>query len=116
MGDWLNYIIIIVITVFVVSVITENAVINRLQISEGVVIAGGRCRLLDGYGKTGINSQNYEKDSNYDMIRPMSNDNLTMRERIGNLQRTGDSIVRTSNFNNSNFNNSNFNIDPWEGW
>ena len=100
MGIWLNYIIVIVITGFVVSIITENAVINRLQIGqEGVVIAGGRCRLLDGYGKIGSkneffkdennsseNEKENEKELNYDIIKPMSN------------------------------NSNNYDIDGWEGW
>jgi hypothetical protein len=55
MGDseeiaWFRYIFIIIITTFIVSIITEKLVINRLQLSEGVEIKAGRCRLKQGYG------------------------------------------------------------------
>ena len=49
--NWLSYLGVIIITTFIVSVITENLVIQRLQLAEGVRIIYGRCRLLDGYGK-----------------------------------------------------------------
>ncbi len=48
--NWLSYIVVIVITTFIVSIITENIVIKRLQFSEGVEIIAGKCRLKQGYG------------------------------------------------------------------
>ena len=49
MWTGLSYILIIIVTTFVVSILTENAVIKRLQCSEGVHITGGRCRLTNEY-------------------------------------------------------------------
>ncbi len=34
----------------IVSIITEQMVIRRIQLSEGVEISRGRCHLKDGYG------------------------------------------------------------------
>lgn len=56
--NWLSYIIVIVITTFIVAIISENVVIDRLQMSEGVQIVAGRCRLRQGYGKLGLGYNN----------------------------------------------------------
>jgi hypothetical protein len=45
------YIIIIIITSIIVSIITEQMLVRRLQISEGIIINKGQCRLREGYGK-----------------------------------------------------------------
>lgn len=50
----IGYIVVIVITAFIVSIITEHLVIRRLELSPGVVIRNGRCRLDNGYGKLKI--------------------------------------------------------------
>ena len=47
--NWLSYMVVIVITTFIVSIITENIVIKRMQCSEGVNIVGGKCILKQGY-------------------------------------------------------------------
>lgn len=47
----IGYIIIVICICIIVSIITEQMVIKRLQISEGVEITRGRCRLTPGYGK-----------------------------------------------------------------
>lgn len=44
------YIITIIVTIFIVSIITEHMVIKRLQMSPGVEIKNGRCRLKEGFG------------------------------------------------------------------
>jgi hypothetical protein len=49
--NWFSYVFVIIITTFIVSIITEKLVINRLKLSEGVDIIAGRCRLKKGYGK-----------------------------------------------------------------
>jgi len=49
--NWFSYLFVIIITTFIVSIITEKIVINRLKLSEGVDIIAGRCRLKKGYGK-----------------------------------------------------------------
>lgn len=49
--EWLNYIIIIIFTSIIVSIITENAVLKRVSYSEGVHFSLGKCRLKEGYGK-----------------------------------------------------------------
>ncbi len=48
--NWLSYIVIVVITAIISSIITENSVIKRLQLGEGVVYKNGRCILKNGYG------------------------------------------------------------------
>lgn len=45
----IGYIIVIIIISVVVSIITEQMVIRRLQLSDGVEISRGRCRLKQGY-------------------------------------------------------------------
>jgi hypothetical protein len=47
----IGYAILIIFICIIVSIITEQMVIKRLQIGEGVEITRGRCRLLNGYGK-----------------------------------------------------------------
>jgi hypothetical protein len=49
--NWFSYVFVIIITIFIVSIITEKVVINRLKLSEGVEIRSGKCRLKSGYGK-----------------------------------------------------------------
>jgi len=49
--SWFTYLFIILITTFIVSIITEKVVINKLNLMEGVEINQGRCRLKKGYGK-----------------------------------------------------------------
>lgn len=48
--NWLGYILVIFITIFVTSCITERLTINRLMLTEGVEIKAGKCRLKNGYG------------------------------------------------------------------
>lgn len=47
----IGYTIIALCLCIFVSIITEQMVIKRLQMSEGVEINRGRCRLMQGYGK-----------------------------------------------------------------
>jgi hypothetical protein len=54
-----DYVIIIIVTTFIVSIITERMVIQRLQISPGVEIINGRCRLKENYGKLDGVQHNY---------------------------------------------------------
>ena len=42
-----SYIITIIVTIFIVSIVTEHMVIQRLQMSPGVEITNGRCRLKE---------------------------------------------------------------------
>jgi hypothetical protein len=49
--DWLSYIIVIIITALITSIIVEKSVIKRISYSDGVVFANGMCRLAKGYGK-----------------------------------------------------------------
>lgn len=46
----IGYIIIMIVTTIIVSIITERMVIKRLELSEGVEIKNGRCKLKNGYG------------------------------------------------------------------
>jgi hypothetical protein len=48
--NWLSYVTIIVITTFIVSIITENVVMDRVALGKGVQMVAGRCRLKEGYG------------------------------------------------------------------
>lgn len=50
-GSFISYVVVIFITVVIVSIITENSVISRIQCSEGVQFVGGKCRLKQGYSK-----------------------------------------------------------------
>lgn len=47
----IGYIVVIIITSFIVSIVTEHLVVRRLELSPGVIIRNGRCRLENGYGK-----------------------------------------------------------------
>lgn len=47
-------IILLVFVSTIVFIIAEQLVMRRLQMSEGVKIYGGRCRLMPGYGKLEI--------------------------------------------------------------
>ncbi len=47
----IGYTVIALFLCIFVSIITEQLVIKRLQMSEGVEISRGRCRLIPGYGK-----------------------------------------------------------------
>ncbi len=49
-NNWISYASIIVITSIIVSIITEYSVIQRIQLSEGVIYKNGRCVLKNGYG------------------------------------------------------------------
>ena len=45
-GSWISYLFVIIITSLIVAIITENAVISRIQLSDNVVFANGRCRSI----------------------------------------------------------------------
>ena len=47
----IGYIVLLIIFAMIVSTINELLVIKRLQMSEGVKYTGGKCKLLEGYGK-----------------------------------------------------------------
>lgn len=49
--NWFTYLFVILITTIIVSIITEKIVINKLNLTEGVEVSQGRCRLKKGYGK-----------------------------------------------------------------
>lgn len=55
--NWLSYAIVVVITTFIVSIITENIVVKRIQCSEGVNIIAGKCMLKQGY----VSAESYNK-------------------------------------------------------
>ena len=46
----IGYIIIIIIIGIIVSIITEQMLIRRLKLEEGVTISKGKCVLKPGYG------------------------------------------------------------------
>lgn len=46
----IGYIIILIIISIFVGIITEQMLIRRLQLSEGIEISRGLCRLKQGYG------------------------------------------------------------------
>jgi hypothetical protein len=48
--DIITCIFLLFFTALVSSIITEHAVIQRIQYSEGITFAGGKCRLKSGYG------------------------------------------------------------------
>ncbi len=50
-------IILLVFISIIVFIIAEQLVMRRLQMSEGVEIKGGRCRLIPGYGKFEISDK-----------------------------------------------------------
>ena len=47
----IGYIIVVFIISIILSIITEQMLIRRLQLSDGILISKGRCRLKEGYGK-----------------------------------------------------------------
>jgi len=46
----IGYIIILIFMSFIVSIITEQLLIRRLKLEEGVTISKGKCVLKPGYG------------------------------------------------------------------
>lgn len=46
----IGYVIIIIIIGIIVSIITEQMLIRRLKLEEGVTISKGKCVLKEGYG------------------------------------------------------------------
>ncbi len=46
----IGYIIILIIVSIIVSIITEQMLIRRLRLEEGVTISKGKCILKSGYG------------------------------------------------------------------
>jgi hypothetical protein len=46
----IGYIVIIIIISIIVSIITEQMLIRRLKLEEGVTISKGKCILRSGYG------------------------------------------------------------------
>jgi hypothetical protein len=48
-------IILLVFISIIVFILAEQLVMRRLQMSQGVEIKGGRCRLMPGYGKIEMN-------------------------------------------------------------
>jgi hypothetical protein len=46
----IGYIITIIIISIIVSIITEQMLIRRLRLEEGVIISKGKCMLKPGYG------------------------------------------------------------------
>jgi len=47
----IGYIVIVIIISIIVSIITEQMLIRRLRLEEGVVISKGKCMLKPGYGE-----------------------------------------------------------------
>ena len=56
MDNWVSYVFVILVTALITAIITENAVINRITLSDGVSFVAGKCRVAKGYGK--LNEQN----------------------------------------------------------
>jgi hypothetical protein len=46
----IGYIVVLIIIVIIVSIITEQMLIRRLRLEEGVMISKGKCVLKPGYG------------------------------------------------------------------
>ncbi len=51
---WLSYIVLTIVVSFLVAIFTEYSVTKRMQMSEGVVLKAGKCRLKDGYGPVSV--------------------------------------------------------------
>jgi len=51
MDNWISYVFVIFVTALITAIITENAIIARLQLSDGVGLIAGKCRMKPGYGK-----------------------------------------------------------------
>jgi hypothetical protein len=70
----IGYIIIIIIIGIIVSIITEQMLIRRLRLEEGVTISKGKCLLKPGYGlipepttiPSGTNNVNQENQIHVD--------------------------------------------------
>lgn len=71
-----EYLIIIIITTFIVSIITENMVIKRLQLSPGVEITNGRCKLKESIDNMCINS-GFILPQNQTQTKPKFNENYS---------------------------------------
>lgn len=46
----LGWLVVIIIISIIVSIITEQLLIRRLRLEEGIVISKGKCMLKKGYG------------------------------------------------------------------
>jgi hypothetical protein len=114
--NWLSYIIVIVITTFIVAIITENVVVDRLQMTECVYIMAGRCRLKPGYGKLGpasasmnIQQRNIYSDSLLEqeqMIENLQKDIQTLKDRLEQTE------VNNQNQHSEGFRNQNHPYRP----
>jgi hypothetical protein len=81
--NWLSYVVVIVITTFIVSIITENVVMDRVVLDRGVQMVAGRCRLKEGYGLITVHSQG----SNNSHSLAYSNSLLEQETMINELQK-----------------------------
>lgn len=64
----IGYIIIIIIIGIIVSIITEQMLIRRLKLEEGVMISKGKCILKPGYGLLNTTNNQVEQNSNIQII------------------------------------------------
>ena len=85
--NWLSYVVVIVITTFIVSIITENVVMDRIGLDDGIMVAAGRCRLKKGYGRLSIpNTGNSQALGSHHNSVAYSNSLLVQEEMISELQ------------------------------
>lgn len=61
----IEYIICIIIISILVSIITEQMLIRRLKLEEGVIISKGKCVLKAGYGELKLQSDKSELKSEH---------------------------------------------------
>jgi hypothetical protein len=84
--NWLSYAVVVVITTFIVSIITENIVIKRIQCSEGVNIIAGKCMLKQGYVSAELyNKRIRELEAQLGSEKPQNSQNSQNRFDFSNL-------------------------------
>lgn len=64
----IGYIIIMIIIGIIVSIITEQMLIRRIKLEEGVTISKGKCILKEGYGLLPVSNSQTPSGSNESFV------------------------------------------------
>jgi len=74
-SNWISYAVVIIITALFVAVITEQATIARIQLSDGIIFMNGKCRL-----KT--NTPNQTQQPTQEMFMSLQNDIQYIKSKL----------------------------------
>ena len=74
MDNWVSYVFVILVTALITAIITEQSVISRLQLSDGVNLVAGKCRLAKGYGAIGSPQNTLGPENQLALLNNIQND------------------------------------------